>query len=136
MKFRNNTKINHCNYQLLAKIILEGISLVQPKQFINKMMQVFQTLKKKSFTRWIIFTSSGKFFKVIIIISKFRGCVPQEIQVQNKFLWVNITAYVLKCVLPSINYYQKKQITDVHVYHNYKLLENDSVAEVSTSTKA
>lgn len=135
MKFRNNTKINHCNYQLLAKIILEGISLVQPKQFINKMMQVFQTLKKKkSFTRWIIFTSSGKFFKVIIIISKFRGCVPQEIQVQNKFLWVNITAYVLKCVLPSINYYQKKQITDV--YHNYKLLENDSVAEVSTSTKA
>lgn len=45
MKFRNNTKINHCNYQLLAKIILEGISLVQPKQFINKMMQVFQTLK-------------------------------------------------------------------------------------------
>lgn len=51
MKFRNNTKINHCNYQLLAKIILEGISLVQPKQFINKMMQVFQTLKKKSFTR-------------------------------------------------------------------------------------
>lgn len=134
MKFRNNTKINHCNYQLLAKIILEGISLVQPKQFINKMMQVFQTLKKNSFTRWIIFTSSGKFFKVIIIISKFRGCVPQEIQVQNKFLWVNITAYVLKCVLPSINYYQKKQITDV--YHNYKLLENDSVAEVSTSTKA
>lgn len=134
MKFRNNTKINHCNYQLFAKIILEGISLVQPKQFINKMMQVFQTLKKKSFTRWIIFTSSGKFFKVIIIISKFRGCVPQEIQVQNKFLWVNITAYVLKCVLPSINYYQKKQITDV--YHNYKLLENDSVAEVSTSTKA
>lgn len=134
MKFRNNTKINHCNYQLLAKIILEGISLVQPKQFINKMMQVFQTLKKKSFTRWIIFTSSGKFIKVIIIISKFRGCVPQEIQVQNKFLWVNITAYVLKCVLPSINYYQKKQITDV--YHNYKLLENDSVAEVSTSTKA
>lgn len=134
MKFRNNTKINHCNYQLLAKIILESISLVQPKQFINKMMQVFQTLKKKSFTRWIIFTSSGKFFKVIIIISKFRGCVPQEIQVQNKFLWVNITAYVLKCVLPSINYYQKKQITDV--YHNYKLLENDSVAEVSTSTKA
>lgn len=135
MKFRNNTKINHCNYQLLAKIILEGISLVQPKQFINKMMQVFQTFKKKkSFTRWIIFTSSGKFFKVIIIISKFRGCVPQEIQVQNKFLWVNITAYVLKCVLPSINYYQKKQITDV--YHNYKLLENDSVAEVSTSTKA
>lgn len=134
MKFRNNTKINHCNYQLLAKIILEGISLVQPKQFINKMMQVFQTLKKKSFTRWIIFTSSGKFFKVIIIISKFRGCVPQEIQVQNKFLWVNITAYVLKCVLPSINYYQKKQITDV--YHNYKLLENDSVVEVSTSTKA
>lgn len=134
MKFRNNTKINHCNYQLLAKIILEGISLVQPKQFINKMMQVFQTLKKKSFTRWIIFTSSGKFFKVIIIISKFRGCVPQEIQVQNKFLWVNITAYVLKCVLPSINYYQKKPITDV--YHNYKLLENDSVAEVSTSTKA
>lgn len=134
MKFRNNTKINHCNYQLLAKIILEGISLVQPKQFINKMMQVFQTLKKKSFTRWIIFTSSGKFFKVIIIISKFRGCVPQEIQVQNKFLWVNITAYVLKCVLPSINYYQKKQSTDV--YHNYKLLENDSVAEVSTSTKA
>lgn len=135
MKFRNNTKINHCNYQLLAKIILESISLVQPKQFINKMMQVFQTFKKKkSFTRWIIFTSSGKFFKVIIIISKFRGCVPQEIQVQNKFLWVNITAYVLKCVLPSINYYQKKQITDV--YHNYKLLENDSVAEVSTSTKA
>lgn len=51
MKFRNNTKINHCNYQLFAKIILEGISLVQPKQFINKMMQVFQTLKKKSFTR-------------------------------------------------------------------------------------
>lgn len=98
------------------------------------MMQVFQTLKKKSFTRWIIFTSSGKFIKVVIIISKFRGCVPQEIQVQNKFLWVNITAYVLKCVLPSINYYQKKQITDV--YHNYKLLENDSVAEVSTSTKA
>lgn len=48
MKFRNNTKINHCNYQLLAKIILEGISLVQPKQFINKMMQVFQTLKKKN----------------------------------------------------------------------------------------
>lgn len=47
MKFRNNTKINHCNYQLLVKIILEGISLVQPKQFINKMMQVFQTLKKK-----------------------------------------------------------------------------------------
>lgn len=46
MKFRNNTKINHCNYQLLVKIILEGISLVQPKQFINKMMQVFQTLKK------------------------------------------------------------------------------------------
>lgn len=41
---------------------------------------------------------------------------------------------MLKCVLPSINYYQKKQITDV--YHNYKLLENDSVAEVSTSTKA
>lgn len=134
MKFRNNTKINHCNYQLLVKIILEGISLVQPKQFINKMMQVFQTLKKKSFTRWIIFKSSGKFFKVIIIISKFRGCVPQEIQVQNKFLWVNITAYVLKCVLPLINYYQKKQITDVD--HNYKLLENDSVAEVSTSTKA
>lgn len=45
MKFRNNTKINHCNYQLLAKIILEGISLVQPKQFINASIS---DLKKKN----------------------------------------------------------------------------------------
>lgn len=116
---------------MLTKIILKILK--------QNDLCVSDVLKKSLLHEQSFFSSSGRIFKGIIEIRKFRRCVSQELKYRIKNL-ESIQLLNNMCLLVFAFVYLLMEEENVHrcilhVYSN-KLLENDSVAEVSTSTKA